>query len=68
MAKPDNLAMSPHTLINSGKLQGWREVEKPLNTQYKILLLPTTLINKLYNPKHKESDMCESISAFYTLF
>ena len=29
--------------------------EKPLNAPRKMLLLPATPINKLYNPKHEES-------------
>ena len=45
---------------------GWQTVESGgegglLNTQYKVLLLPTTPINKLYNPKDKEPDSCSSI-------
>ena len=32
-----------------------------LNTQYKLLLHPTTPTNKLYNPKDNEPDACSSI-------
>jgi len=35
--------------------------DKPFNTPHKMLLLPATLTNKLYNSKHKESDACTNI-------
>jgi len=55
---------APITHINSGKLKGREEGakggDKPLNPPYKMLLLPATPIpvNKLHNPRHKETDQC----------
>lgn len=37
-----------------------------LNTQYKVLLLPTTPTKKLYNPKDKERDAYSSITKSLT--
>ena len=57
--------MSSHTPEKTGthhidkewKVEGDRKGRVVLNTPHnKMLLLPTTLIKKLYNPKHKESD------------
>lgn len=35
---------------------------------HKMLLLPTTSINKLYNSKHNEFDACASITKPLTTF
>ena len=64
MAKPDNPAMGPHTTEKTGthhtdklwKVEGEEQGEKPQNAPQKMLLLSTTPVNKLYNPKHEESD------------
>ena len=32
---------------------GWKGGEKPLNTSDTMLLLPATLVQKHYNPKHE---------------
>ena len=46
---------APVTLIHSGKYRGQEARWKSLNTPHAILLLPTTPIHKLYNPKHMKS-------------
>ena len=38
--------------------KGGKGREKPFNAPHKMLLLPASLTNKLYNPKHEESDAC----------
>ena len=38
------------------KVEGGKRGENHLNLLYKMLLLPALLINKLYNPRHKECD------------
>ena len=40
---------------------GRKESEKPLNAPHTMLILPATLVHKLHNPKHVESDGCTSI-------
>ena len=69
LAKPDNPTISPHAPEKTGtphtgkwwKVEGVKGGEKPLNTPHTMLLLPATPTNKLYNPKHMESDACASI-------
>ena len=71
LAKPDNPAMSPHAPRRTGTRhtdtqwkaeggEGGRE-QKPLNAPHTTLLLPTTLINKRYSPKHEVFHTCASI-------
>ena len=53
---------APVTLIHSGKQRVGREgTKKPLNAPHIMLLLPATLINKRYSPKHEEFHACASI-------
>ena len=54
---------APVTLIHSGKQRVGREgtKKKPLNAPHTMLLLPATLINKRYSPKHKVFHACASI-------
>ena len=70
LAKPDNPAMSPHALEKTGtchtntqwKAEGGEGREqKQLNAPHMMLLLPATLINKHYSPKHVEFHTCASI-------
>ena len=72
LAKPDNPATSPHAPEKKKnrhpshwytvESRGWggRE-QKPLSAPHMTLLLPATLINKHYSPKHKEFTACVSI-------
>ena len=69
LAKPDNPVMSPHAPKKTGTHHtvesggGGGEGEgKTLNAPHKTLLLPVTPINKLYNPKHEESDICANMT------
>ena len=65
LAKLDNPAMSPHTSNKTGTHhtdKQWKVEGGPLKTPHRVLLLPTTPINELYNPKHKESDARASIT------
>ena len=70
LAKPDNPAMSPHAPEKNRNPSHWYTVEsrgwggrepKPLNAPHTMLLLPATLINKRYSPKHQVFHACASI-------
>ena len=70
LAKPDNPAMSPHTLDKTGtrhtdtqwKVKGGEGREQNLlNNPHIQLLLPAPLMNKPYGPEHKEFHACASI-------
>ena len=50
---------APVTLIHSGKQRVGREGTK--TAPHTMLLLPATLINKCYSPKHEEFHACASI-------
>ena len=71
LAKPDNPAMSPQPPKRSGTRHTDRQWKaeggeggggtKPLNAPHTMLLLPATLINKRYSPKHEVFHACASI-------
>ena len=70
LAKPYNLAMIPHahekTVTRHTDIQWKAETgeggnKKLLNAQNIMLLLPTTLINKRFSPKHMKFHACASI-------
>ena len=57
LGKPDILAMSPLAPERAGTCY---IEKKTLNALHKMRLLPVTLVNNLYNPKHKESEVYTS--------
>lgn len=45
-----------------GERRGGKGGDKPLNPPHKMLILPATPINKLDDPRYKESDPCARIT------